>query len=49
MAKAKSGRKLWMVLCTDVLILTEEKHLYRMVSHECRERMSRRGDRTREK
>lgn len=30
--KAKSGRKLWMVLCTDVLILTEDKNLYRMVS-----------------
>jgi hypothetical protein len=30
--KAKSGRKLWMVLCTDVLILIESRNLYRMVS-----------------
>ncbi|KAL1409574.1 hypothetical protein Q8F55_003565 [Vanrija albida] len=29
-AKAKSGRKLTMVLCTDVVILIEAGHLYRM-------------------
>lgn len=28
--KAKSGRRLWMVLCTDVLILIESRNLYRM-------------------
>ena len=30
--KAKSGRRLAMVLCTDVLVLIEERNLYRMVS-----------------
>lgn len=36
-AKAKSGRRLHMVLCTDVLILTEDKNLYRMVSERASE------------
>lgn len=31
-AKAKSGRQLSMVLCTDVIILIESRNLYRMVS-----------------
>ncbi len=30
--KAKSGRKLHMVLCNDILVLIESKNLYRMVS-----------------
>lgn len=30
--KAKSGRKLTLVLCNDILVLVEEKNLYRMVS-----------------
>lgn len=31
-SKAKSGRKLTMVLCNDILVLIESKNLYRMVS-----------------
>jgi len=30
--KAKSGRKLILVLCNDVLVLIESRNLYRMVS-----------------
>jgi hypothetical protein len=31
-SKAKSGRKLYMVLCNDILVLIESRNLYRMVS-----------------
>ena len=31
-SKAKSGRKLHMVLCNDILVLIESRNLYRMVS-----------------
>lgn len=31
-AKAKSGRKLNLVLCNDILVLLDDKSLYRMVS-----------------
>lgn len=31
-SKAKSGKHLTMVLCTDVVILIENRNLYRMVS-----------------
>lgn len=31
-AKAKSGRRLQMVLCNDIVILIEDERLYRMVS-----------------
>ncbi len=31
-AKAKSGRKLTLILCNDVLVLIENRNLYRMVS-----------------
>jgi hypothetical protein len=31
-AKAKSGRKLTVVLCNDILVMIESKNLYRMVS-----------------
>jgi hypothetical protein len=30
--KAKSGRKLTLVLCNDILVLIESRNLYRMVS-----------------
>jgi hypothetical protein len=30
--KSKSGRKLTLVLCNDVLVLIESRNLYRMVS-----------------
>lgn len=30
-SKAKSGRKLSMVLCNDIIVLLEDKSLYRMV------------------
>ncbi|BEJ13329.1 hypothetical protein CspHIS471_0305030 [Cutaneotrichosporon sp. HIS471] len=29
-SKAKSGRRLWIVLCNDIVILMEDKNLYRM-------------------
>lgn len=32
--KAKSGRKLQMVLCNDIVLLIEDERLYRMVSSE---------------
>lgn len=32
-AKAKSGRRLQMVLCNDIVLLIEDERLYRMVSH----------------
>jgi hypothetical protein len=30
--KSKSGRKLQMVLCNDIIVLVESRNLYRMVS-----------------
>lgn len=30
--KAKSGRKLTLVLCNDILVLIDSRNLYRMVS-----------------
>lgn len=32
MTKSKSGRKLTLVLCNDVLVLIDSRNLYRMVS-----------------
>ena len=32
MTKAKSGRKLNMVLCNDIIVLIDDGNLYRMVS-----------------
>ena len=31
-SKAKSGRKLQLVLCNDIIVLLESRNLYRMVS-----------------
>jgi hypothetical protein len=31
--KSKSGRKLTLVLCNDILVLIDSRNLYRMVSH----------------
>jgi hypothetical protein len=31
-SKAKSGRKLQLVLCNDIIVLLESRSLYRMVS-----------------
>jgi hypothetical protein len=42
-SKAKSGRRLQMVLCNDIVILIEDERLYRMVSRERSEHSNRDG------